>query len=96
VSQCPEPLRLGTAADKSGNLVSFVSGVLQWVAIGIPEVKGPDRRIPGSLRTGDVRRVLREGEEEVLRLRMSRERRCRVTFPLLCKGRCVGRCAVVP
>ncbi len=87
VSRCPEPLRLGAAADKSGNLVSFVSGVLEWVAIGIPEVKGPDGRIPGSLRTGDVRRVLREGEEEVLRLRMSEERRCRIRLAVLEPGK---------
>ena len=68
IDRCAQPLRIGAATDKKGNLVSFFSGKMATVTLTVPKVTPPDVTIPGEVQTDRVVRVLAPDVPEVLYL----------------------------
>ena len=64
IDSCKQPLRIGAATDKQGNLVSFAAAKIASVTLRVPKIAKPDGMIPGELRVGRVVRLLVPDEPE--------------------------------
>ncbi|HPM83848.1 MAG TPA: S8 family serine peptidase [Candidatus Anammoximicrobium sp.] len=83
IDHCPQPLRLGSATDKAGKLVSFFRGQMSEVKIGVPEAEPLTTAIPGRLETDRVVRLLLPGEAETLFLEMAQPGKCQIVATIL-------------
>jgi len=83
IAACPRPMLLGAAADKTGKLVSFLSGKLGAVGLSVPPPVEGDTRVPGALDVAAPVRVLLPGRPEEFSLSVPRTGLCQVALEML-------------